>query len=211
MKKLSVLLCFIFSLALVPAVIHAQEEEAQQLLLDVAKLIELKRILSDLKKGYQIVSKGYNTVKDLSQGNFSLHKTFLDGLMAVSPAVRDYKKVGDIVACELQIIKEYKAALNRFKQDMNFNEQEITYIGQVYSNLTGETLKNLDALSTIITASKLRMSDDERLSAIDELFSDMQDKLSFLHHFNNSTTILALQRAKERNNIQAVRAIYGIK
>ena len=211
MKKLSVLFCFIFSLALVPAVIHAQEEEAQQLLLDVAKLIELKRILSDLKKGYQIVSKGYNTVKDLSQGNFSLHKTFLDGLMAVSPAVRDYKKAGDIVACELQIIKEYKAALNRFKLDKNFNEQEISYIAQVYSNLTGETLKNLDALSTIITASKLRMSDDERLSAIDELFSDMQDKLSFLHHFNNSTTILALQRAKDRNNIQAVRAIYGIK
>lgn len=211
MKKLFILLVFAFSLALVPTGVHAQQEEAQQLLLDVAKLIELKKILSDLKTGYQIVSKGYNTIKNLSEGNFSLHKTFLDGLMAVSPAVRNYKKVAGIVACELQIIKEYKAAFNRFKQDKNFNEQEIIYIAQVYSSLTGESLKNLDALSTIITASKLRMSDEERLSAIDDLFTDMQDKLSFLHHFNNSTTILALQRAKEQNNIQAVRGIYGIK
>lgn len=211
MKKLSILLVFAFSLAFVPAGVHAQQEEAQQLLLDVAKLIELKKILSDLKTGYQIVSKGYNTIKNLSEGNFNLHKSFLDALMAVSPAVRDYRKVADIVACELQIIKEYKAAFSRFKQDKNFNEQEIIYIAQVYSSLTGESLKNLDALSTIITASKLRMSDEERLSAIDDLFTDMQDKLSFLHHFNNSTTVLALQRAKERNNIQAVRGIYGIK
>lgn len=194
-----------------PMKLQAQEEEAQQLLLDVAKLIELKGILSDLKTGYQIVSQGYNTIKNLSEGNFTLHKTFLDGLMAVSPAVRNYKKVADIVATELQIIKEYKGAYTRFKQDKNFNEQEIRYIGQVYSNLTGESLKNLDALTTIITASKMRMSDDERLSAIDNLFDDMQEKLSFLHHFNSSTTVLALQRAKERNNIQAVQSLYGIK
>ena len=27
-------------------------------------------------QGYKIVSKGYNTIKDISEGNFDLHKTF---------------------------------------------------------------------------------------------------------------------------------------
>ena len=63
--------------------VSAQSQELEQLTLDIEKLAQFKQILSDLKKGYQIVSAGYSTIKDLSQGNFNLHKTFLDGLMLV--------------------------------------------------------------------------------------------------------------------------------
>ena len=62
----------------------SQTDEAQQLLLNVEKLAQLKQILKDMYKGYEIVSKGYNTIKNISEGNFDLHKVFLDGLMQVS-------------------------------------------------------------------------------------------------------------------------------
>lgn len=208
--KLKVLLLAFLMISALSNSIQAQSEEAQQLLLDVAKLVELKKILTDLKKGYDIVSKGYNTIKDISQGSFNLHKTFLDGLMEVSPVVRNYNRVADIINYQLLIMKEYRNAFNRFRMDSNFSDDEITYISQVYSNLFNESVKSLDALTTIITANKLRMSDDERLEAIDRLFDDMQDKLAFLRSFNNNTTILALQRAKERNDVQTMRSLYGI-
>jgi hypothetical protein len=38
----------------------------------------------------------------------------------------------------------------------------------------------------------------------------MQDKVMFLRHFNNNTTILAVQRAKERNDAATIHIIYGI-
>lgn len=190
--------------------LSAQSDEAQQLLLNVEKLAQLKQILGDLKKGYQIVSMGYNTIKNISQGTFNLHKAFLDGLMEVSPAVRNYKKVADIINCQIVMVKEYKNAYGRFKQDDNFTPQEINYLGSVYSNLFNQSLKNLDALATVITANKLRMSDDERLKAVDEIFNDMQDKLLFLRHFNNNTTILAIQTAREKKDANSVQKIYGI-
>ena len=62
----------------------------------------------------------------------------------------------------------------------------------------------------VITASKLRMSDDERLSSIDKIFAGMQDKLTFLRYFNNNTTLLAVQRAKERNDVSMIQNIYGL-
>lgn len=189
---------------------NAQANEIAQLLLNVEKLAQFKQILSDMKKGYQIVSTGYNTVKDLSKGNFSLHKTFLDGLMQVSPAVRDYKKVADIIDYQIILVKEYKNAFNRFKQDNNFTPQELDYLGRVYSNLFKQSVGNLDDLATVITANKLRMSDDERLKAIDNIFMDMQDKVQFLRYFNNNTTILAVQRAKDKNDVNALRNIYGL-
>lgn len=188
----------------------AQSDEAQQLLLNVEKLAQLKQILSDLKKGYQIASTGYNTIKNISQGNFNLHKAFIDGLMEVSPTVKNYKKVADIINCQILIVKEYKNAYRRFKEDGNFTPEEINYLGSVYSNLFNQSLKNLDALATVITANKLRMSDDERLKAVDDIFNDIQDKLVFLRRFNNNTTILAIQRAREKKDANTVQKIYGI-
>lgn len=54
------------------------------------------------------------------------------------------------------------------------------------------------------------MSDDERLEAIDRIFGNMQDKLVFLRHFNNNTTILAVQRAREKKDAVTIKKIYGV-
>ena len=208
MKKLIIML--LMASLLTPALLFAQDQEIKQLALNVEKLAQLKRLLSDMKKGYQVVSTGYTTIKDLSRGNFSLHQTYLDGLIQVSPVVKKYKRVGDILDYQRLLVKEYKQAYNRFKQDDNFNIQELEYLGRVYGNLFKKSLKNLDELSAVLTASRLRMSDDERLHAIDAIFEDMQDKVVFLRQFNESTTILAVQRARERNDVMTIRQIYGI-
>ena len=189
----------------------SQAQELQQLALDLEKLTQFKQILSDMKKGYEILSGGYNTIKDISQGNFNLHKDFLDGLLAISPAVAKYTKIADIISMQLQLVKEYKSYYNRFKNDSHFTVNEVDYIGKVYTNLFNESLKNLDALLNVITAGKLRMSDDERLHSIDGIYLDMQDKLVFLRNFNNSTYILSIQKEKEQQDIDVMRSLYDIK
>lgn len=206
MKKLLVILMIMSG----SISMQAQSQEVQQLLLNVEKLAQLKDILNNMYKGYTVLSKGYTTIKDISQGNFNLHEVFLDNLMKVSPVVRKYNQVVGIVKFQLRIVSEYKKSYKRFKADGNFNEDEIRYIGTVYKNLFDQSLKNLDALINVTTANKLRMSDDERLEAIDTLFADMRDKLSFLRYFNNSTSLLAIQRAKERNDVNTTRNLYGI-
>jgi|ERR1017187_6489435 len=189
----------------------SQAQELEQLTLDLEKLTQFKQILTDLEKGYGILSGGYNTIKDISQGNFNLHKDFLDGLLAISPAVAKYTKIADIISMQLQLVKEYKSYYSRFKNDSHFTLNEIEYIGKVYTNLFNESLKNLDALLNVITAGKLRMSDDERLHSIDGIYLDMQDKLVFLRNFNNSTSILSIQKQKEQDDIDVMRNLYDIK
>lgn len=210
MKKLIIILIVAFCNLSLPGKSLAQTDEIAQLLLNVEKLTQFRKILKDMKAGYEILSGGYKTVQDLTKGNFNLHKEFLDALMEVSPTVKKYKRVADIANYQIILVKEYKLAFNRFKRDSNFNKHELAYLGRVYENLFNQSLKNLDDLLTIITANKLRMSDDERLKAIDIIYTDMQDKLLFLRHFNNNTTILAVQRAKEKNDVNAMRLIYGI-
>ena len=184
--------------------IQAQSQEAKQLLLDVAKLASLKNILTDLKKGYDIISNGYNSIKNISEGNFNLHQTFLNSLLQISPAVKKYQHVADIVNTEIKLVSEYKTAFRQIKQSEKFSSDEINYIGKVYSNLFNESEKNIGDLATILTANKLRMSDDERLNTIDDLWKIGNEELAFLRNFNTGSKILALQRAKDENDVSTI-------
>jgi len=175
----------------------AQSTEIQQLLLNVEKLAQLKRILSNMKKGYEIVSTGYNTIKDISKVNFNIHQAFLNGLIQVSPAVRKYKKIAEIISYQTQLVKEYKSAFRRFDASNLFNTNEIGYMDNVYTNLFTKSLQNLEELTMVITAGKLRMSDDERINAIDRIYNDIADKLVFLRTFNKENNVLAIQRGRE--------------
>ena len=82
-------------------------------------------------------------------------------------------------------------------------------MGNVYTNLFNKSLQNLDELTMVITAGKLRMSDDERLNAIDRIYIDMGDKLVFLRTFNNENNVLAIQRSREMVDTRVSKKLNG--
>lgn len=210
MKKI-LILTILITLLMIPVNSMGQSAEIQQLILNIEKLSQFKKILSDMKKGYELLSGGYKTVKDMTEGNFSLHKTFLDALMQISPAVKNYKKVAEIVEYQISIVKESRNGMNRFIKSGNFSGQEINYFEKVYGNLLNQSLRNLDELTMVITADKLRMSDDERLKAVDDIYEQMQDKLLFLRNFNTTSNVLALQRSKEKNDVYISKSFQEFK
>ncbi len=129
--------------------LKAQSDEVQQLLLNIEKLAQFKKILKNMKDAYKIIFKGYTAVKDLSQGNFTLQKTFLDGLVGVGPAVKKYKRFTDIFSYQARILKEYKAAWQQFRDDKQFTSTEIDYLGKVYTNLFNE-IKESDHFASVL-------------------------------------------------------------
>jgi hypothetical protein len=189
----------------------AQTQEATQLLLNYEKLKQLEEILDNMYKGYKILTQGYNRVKDIAEGNYTLQEVFLDGLFAVNPSVAKYKRIPDIIRYQSLLMKEYRRAFNRFKDDPNLTPDEIRYLEKVYAYLVKQSLRNLEELTMIVTANKLRMSDDERIQSIDRIYLDIENKLSFLRYFNNSTHVLVAQRAKESSEVGAVKKLYEVE
>jgi hypothetical protein len=202
-------LCFLLcTFSFLPQKASAQDQDIQQLILDIEKLTQFKAILSDMQQGYRMLTQGYQQVKDLSQGNFNLHTVFLDGLMQVNPEVAKYARVADIIAEELNILSEYKKAYKAFSGSGRFNAAELDYLVRVYAQITSAALNDINDLANIVTASKMRMSDDERLSAIDRIYASGNDKLSFLRDFNRRANILLLQRQQEQNEVNNLKTLY---
>ncbi len=207
--QLLFLLPYLLILGIQP--VKAQEDEAAQLLLNVAKLSQLKQIMVDLEKGYATLKQGYSQIENLAEGNFNLHETFLNSLLQVSPSVKNYHKVAEIIRYQLKLIKDYKVAFQYFKGSGQFTQTEISYLSTVYENLFQKSLQQLDELSLVLTAGKLRMSDKERLEAIDRIHLDMEDKVHFLSSFNQETQILAGNRLKAKNELNGVWSLFQSK
>ncbi len=188
----------------------AQDQELQQLMLNIEKLTQFKAILSDMKTGYRIYQQGYGTISNLSKGNFNLHNLYLTGLMAVSPAVRNNPRIRQIISQQGDLLSEYQRYRSLFRQSGSFEGNELHYIDQVFDQLVRQSNQNADDLANVTTANKLRMSDDDRLRAIDRIYTCSVQQLQFLRWFNRKAVLLSLQRSKELQQTQALRRLYGI-
>ena len=56
----------------------------------------------------------------------------------------------------------------------------------------------------------VQMKDDERLKAIDRLYTDMQDKQTFISAFTSEAAGLSMQRLQEANDITTLKKLNGL-
>jgi len=203
------IICSLFLLPLASRAQTSTAQDLQQLLYDIEKLTQFKAILSDMQTGYTILTQGYGEVKSISEGNFNLHSAFLNSLEAISPAVRQYGRIADIIANQASIVTEYKQTWNQANASGHFTVSELLYLNTVFTQVLDQSVDNLTNLTNILTANTLRMSDAERLRAIDHIYGDTQNKLVFLRHFDNQVALLSLERAKEQSDTQMLKQLYS--
>lgn len=194
-----------------PGKTRAQEQEIAQLLLNVEKLAQFKSILQNMYEGYKTLSDGYNKVRDVASGNFKLHQVFLDGLYAVSPEVRKYWRVADIIEMQINLLDEKKKALSMFRSADVFSAGNMEVLEKTFSKLSSGSFLELEELLLLLTAGEMRMSDAERLEGIDRLHNNMQGRLIALRKFTTEARLLAVQLTREKSEINTLRQQQGIQ
>jgi len=189
---------------------RAQSFEAEQLLLDVEKLSQLKGILQDLKDGYQVLESGYSAIRDVAKGSFDVHKAFLDGLLAVSPAVRGYVRVAEIAALQVQIVERAETALSRMRQDGSWRPEELAALGQVYSGILADCAEGLGDVVLLLTDGAIRASDGERMQELDTVYNRMLRQYQLVDRLSDQGALLALLRSREAGDVSVLRELFGI-
>jgi hypothetical protein len=178
---------------------HAQSSKVTYELQQIAKLGIL---LQELKQGYSIVQTGLTTIGQIKKGDFDLHSLFFSSLSTVNPAIKNWGKVGDIIAMQVQILLGCATTLPQIVSSGNYNSSDLSYIQAVYSNLKDLTLKDIDELTGIVTDGQWQMSDDQRMSRIDQLFNRVSSKYTFLRAFANRILNQIQMRTQEKGSLQ---------
>jgi len=209
MKKLWTQTFLVISLSLSNQIpVKAQSTEITQLTLNIEKLAQMKKVLQEMKNGYRMLLGGYNTVREVTKGNFNLHRIFLEGLMSASPAVKNYRRVSEIIQSELLLVNECQRAIKRFRRSSRIGAKELTYFSSIYERLLSQSLQNIQQLTMVITQGSVQMNDADRIQAIDRIYEQLQDKIHFLRNFNTQITLLELLRKGHAAELQQVEGLY---
>ncbi len=136
---------------------------------------------------------------------------YFDELHKVKEAISGYGKVREIMQKQVQLVDEYKRAFNLFKQDKHFTPDEINYMLKVYTGIVDESLKNIDQLFLVVNGLSTEMTDGKRLQIINSVAGHIDETLNDLRDFNGQNVRLSLQRAKDGQEIQNVKALYGLQ
>lgn len=176
----------------------------------VKQIASLKIYADYLQKGYSIAKDGTDLINDIKHGDFNLHDGYFSSLKTVSSPVKNYSKVNAIVSDQISILKNFGKLLSYADGSQMLAPSEKEYIHSVYSNLTAESVKDLDELFSVITSGELQMKEDERMGKIDRIYLSMKDKVSFTTAFSNQVYILLHQRNMDKTDIEKSKKIFGL-
>lgn len=183
--------------------IFRQKKTQQKYLLE--QIAALRIYTGYLKKGYELVSGGLSTIKDITNGEFGLHNAFISGLKKVSPVVKNNTKVAEIIQMQLVTSR----AFNALKADPNLTLSNLAYIAEVRENVWQESLKDLEELLLVVTSGRMEMNDSKRINRLDQLYLSMVEKSAFAQHFCTEIQLLIRQREIDENAIGEIRRMYG--
>ena len=167
------------------------------------QVVALRAYGSQLTKSYRLVKDGWQTVKGFSQGEFELHRLYLNSLKLVHPLVSKDARVAESVEA-LVNIKLVWAVLEKLKLDA----QHGTYVAKVKENLLAECNKDLAALENLLAKGKLEMTDDQRVQRLAQLHAGIKDKEAFSRDFVEQLRQMKLSSQVNIKEINQIGRLY---
>jgi hypothetical protein len=186
-------------------VIEAADLEVQKIQNQTIWLQDAQKTLENTMSELQL-----NDITDWVQKIKDLYSDYYQELWEVKQIISDYDKVKTIVQTQERILSEYNKAYSLFQQDKHFTASELSYMGQVYSGIIDESLKNLDQLLLVVNAFVTQMSDEKRLDIINSAARGMQKNYNDLKLFDNQNIQLSIQRSGGSADLETVKKLYGL-
>jgi hypothetical protein len=225
MKKLLLCVCFIgLGTIVLPIKVQAQDPISliiKQAIVKVIKAVDLKiqRLQTKttwLQNAQKVVENTMSKLKldeitDWVQKQKDLYEQYFNELWKVKDAIAMYHRIKEITEQQIALVKEYKRGYNGVKQDGHFSPEEVLFIGQVYTGIMEESIKNLEGISLVINSFTTQMSDARRKEIIDKTAEAIEKNYNDLKTFNNQNMMLSLNRSKDARDVAVVKSLYGIQ
>ncbi len=174
----------------------------------VEQIAALKAYGAISNKGYGIAKIGLTGISTSKDGDYRQHRHYITSLRKVKPGIRNYSKVVSIYEMK-SLIQKYRRFVESYPTGL-LRGKEKNYIAGVFNGLV-EGCKDLTTeLEMVINDEWLQLKDDERISRIDKVYFEMQDRYEFCRSFTGQVKILVGNRLKNKNDRMRLSSLYGI-
>jgi len=150
-------------------------------------------------------------IGDWMEQQKTLYADYFEELSQVKDVITQYHQLKTIVTMQSRIVREYRQTFALFRNDPHFSVEEIVYMEKVYAGILTESMRNMGRMELVVQALTTSMTDAARLAIIEEAGEAVQRNYADLRAFNNQNKLLSLQRAKNQEEVNQVKAMYGME
>lgn len=155
--------------------------------------------------------KEQELTKMFSEKNMLMAKNWYDGLLSVSSAVRDYRRVRNIFSKQTQIISRYSSAIEVLRQSPYITPTQLSSMTTVYGKMLLESSNTIADLQTIVSPAMLKMTDAERMKFIDQLDVKITDQSQLLNYFTDRNLMMVRTAKENANDLNALKSFMAAK
>jgi hypothetical protein len=149
-------------------------------------------------------------IAEWTEKHRKLYQDYYDELWQVKNTIAMYQRVRQVTDKQVRIVDEYRRCWDIVQSDEHFTEDEREYMAKIYSGIMDESVRNLDQILIVINSFKTQMSDGKRLEIIEQAASEIDQNYFDLKQFNTQNMLLSINRAKDANEIDVVKKLYGL-
>lgn len=172
------------------------------------KTIGLQNAQKELEN--QMTKLKLKQISEWTEKQKEQYQKYFDELQKVKSIIKDYQTVKNMIQMQKRLVDEHSRMWEMLKRDRNFKPSEIQYMERVYTGMLNQSLENVKQLQTIITSDKSKMSDGKRLEIIDAISGRIKKNYDDLRRFNTGNSLLSVSRAKDVQDAQRMKRLYGI-
>ena len=163
-----------------------------------------KNIAQTTTTAQNMVKNFRETVKIYEQG-----KKYYDALKSVNNLIKDAQKVRKTILMVGEITDVYVNSYRRMLHDSNFSPAELSAIAFGYTKLLEESNDVLKELKQVVNITTLSMTDKDRMDVVDRCYMRMKNYCNLVNYYTNKNISVSYLRAKKRNDLDRVMALYG--
>jgi len=149
-------------------------------------------------------------ISDWVEQQKNLYEEYYKELWQVKNALRYYSAVREIIGKQEKLIVGYKQAYAMLARDRHFSVEELGHIDVVYGGMLRRSVSVVEELEKIMHSFVTQMDDGDRLAIINDLSTGIDLDYRQLQSFSQGVVLLSLQRAKDENDLNMIKALYGI-
>ena len=157
-----------------------------------------KVLANDMK----VVSGKIKGIIDKTQ---QLHDQWYSSLLQISSGVRNYRRVREIYTNQSEMINLFSTAIPELR-NQQLSPTQVSEASTIYQGILAENVALLGELAGVLSASRAKMTDPERIEFIDNIADRIVKQRHLMDYFTSKCRAIAQHQAQQVRDRESMSA-----
>ncbi len=144
-------------------------------------------------------------IAEWSEKQRELYDDYYQGLWKVKSIITQIKRVKEIAETQKKLVEGYARSWQYIQNGGQFSAAELVLIQDRYGKILGQSIRNLEELTGLLSSMNSQQSDADRLERIHLLDTHMQDNYRDLMRISMQLETLSRQRSHTKGAVKTLK------